>query len=120
MRVLVWMTVAMLMIPSALAGEPEVVDAEVTKGTDGRFNFRVTVLHEDEGWDHYADRWEVVSPSGEVLATRVLLHPHETEQPFTRGLAGVRIPPGTTTVILRAHDKVHGLGAKTRTIELPK
>ena len=42
-----------------------------------------------------ADAREVVDPrTGEVLATRELLHPHATEQPFNRSLDGVRLPGG--------------------------
>jgi hypothetical protein len=46
------------------------------------------VRHEDVGWQHYADRWEVLASGGEVLATRVLAHPHVDEQPFVRNLGG--------------------------------
>ena len=35
----------------------------------GRWRFDVTVRHADEGWDHYADKWDVVAPDGTVLAT---------------------------------------------------
>jgi hypothetical protein len=41
----------------------------------------VTVRHADEGWEHYADCWEVLTLDGEVLATRELAHPHDNEQP---------------------------------------
>lgn len=48
---------------------------------DGTWVFEVTVKHEDTGWEHYADLWEVLTPDGEVLATRELAHPHVKEQP---------------------------------------
>ena len=102
------------------AGEADVLAATVDRQADGSFDFEVTVRHADEGWDHYADAFEVLSPSGEVLATRVLYHPHVDEQPFTRGLVGVRLPPGLTEVVIRAHDKVHGYGGKTLRLELPR
>ena len=70
----------------------------------------VTVQHDDEGWDHYADRWEVLNSSGGEIATRELAHPHVDEQPFTRSLPGVRIPEGLTQVRIRAHDSVHAYG----------
>ncbi len=95
---------------TALAGEADVVDVKATPEAGGTWRFDVTVRHDDEGWDHYADKWEVLSPEGKVLATRVLLHPHETEQPFTRSLGGVELPEGTTSVVIRAHDSVHGYG----------
>ncbi len=78
------------------------------------------VRHADEGWKHYADRWEVLSPEGELLATRVLRHPHVEEQPFTRALSGVKIPLSVEKVRIRARDSVHGYGGEEVEIELPR
>lgn len=103
----------------ALAGEADVVKVAVRASGDGVYRFDVTVRHGDEGWKHYADAFEIVAPDGKVLGTRILLHPHETEQPFTRSLGGVRIPAGIKTVEVRARDKVHGLGGKTMRVALP-
>ncbi len=103
-----------------LAGEADVVRAEAAPEGGGTWRFRVTVAHGDTGWDHYADKWDVVAPDGSVLGTRVLLHPHETEQPFIRSLGGVAIPAGVPEVTLRAHDSVHGYGGKEVTVKLPE
>jgi hypothetical protein len=102
---------------AAFAGEADVVDVKATPEAGGTWRFDVTVRHADEGWDHYADKWEVLGPDGEVLGERVLLHPHETEQPFTRSLGGVSIPAGVSRVTIRAHDSVHGYGGAT--LEVP-
>jgi len=102
------------------AGEADVVAAEAAQESDGTWRFSVAVRHGDEGWDHYADRWQVETPEGRVLGTRVLLHPHENEQPFTRALGGVVIPPEVTEVVIRAHDSVHGDGGVTMTLTLPR
>ncbi len=64
------------------------------------------------------DWWRILSPKGEELARRVLLHPHENEQPFTRSLGGVFIPPELNSVTVEAHDTVHGLGGQSMTINL--
>ena len=72
------------------------------------WRFEVTVQHPDTGWDHYADRWDVLAPDGRVLGTRVLLHPHEHEQPFTRSLGGVFIPDDIKEVTIRARCSVDG------------
>ena len=104
----------------ARAGEADVLRVDAAEGASGTWRFRVTVAHADEGWDHYADRWEVLAPDGTVLGTRVLLHPHVDEQPFIRSLGGVEIPPGIGEVTLRAHDSVHGLGGKEVTLPLPR
>ena len=104
----------------AAAGEVDVVGAEAARESDGTWRFRVTVRHADEGWDHYADRWQVETPEGRVLGTRVLLHPHETEQPFTRALGGVVIPDDVREVIIRAHDSVHGDGGEVFRLKQPR
>ncbi len=104
----------------ALAGEADVVDATATRAGDGTWRFEVTVRHADEGWDHYADQWQVLAPDGTVLGTRTLYHPHVNEQPFTRSLSGVQVPPEADTVTIRARDSVHGHGGETVTVKLPR
>jgi hypothetical protein len=104
---------------AALAGEADVVDVSVTRTGEDTYTFAVTVRHDDTGWDHYADRWQVLGPDGAVLGERVLLHPHETEQPFTRSLSGVVIPADVETVNVRAHDTVHGYGEAEMRVPLP-
>ena len=109
-----------LRFTGAQAGEADVVAAEAVREGDGTWRFRVTVAHADEGWDHYADRWQVLTEDGRVLGTRVLLHPHENEQPFTRSLGGISIPEDVTKVIVRAHDSVHGNGGAELLVTLQR
>ncbi len=104
---------------AAFAGDADVIAVTATKTASGTYRFDVTVRHEDAGWDHYADRWEVVGPDGTVLGTRVLLHPHDTEQPFTRSLSGVEIPAEARTVTVRARDSRHGWGGREQAVALP-
>lgn len=103
----------------AFAGEADVLDVDVSCNADRLCRFNVTVKHDDQSWEHYANRWEVLSPDGEVLATRVLAHPHDDEQPFTRSLSGVQIPEGLSEVVVRAHDLVHEYGGKELAVQLP-
>ena len=105
--------------PAAAAGEADVIAAEAARTGSG-YRFDVTIGHADTGWDHYADRFEVLAPDGTVLGTRVLYHPHVEEQPFTRSLSGVSVPDGVTEVTVRAHDKVHGHGGREATVALPR
>jgi hypothetical protein len=105
---------------AALAGEADVVRVELTRAADGTYQIDVAVEHADEGWNHYADAWEVVAPDGTVLATRKLLHPHVGEQPFTRSLSGVAIPDSVARVTIRAHDNVHGYGGQELTVPVPR
>lgn len=101
----------------ANASDTDVVEVKVTQ-SDGKFSFDVTLRHADTGWDHYANVWEIVSPDGTVLGTRVLAHPHVDEQPFTRSLGGVVIAGEITEVTIRAGDNVNGLGGKVMTVKL--
>jgi len=107
----IWLSTA------AFAGEVDVLDVKVS-GAGGEYDFSVTVKHADEGWDHYADGWEVVGEDGTVYGKRVLAHPHVNEQPFTRS-GRIKIPEGVETVIVRAHDSVHGFGGKEMIVSLP-
>ncbi|MDO6595161.1 hypothetical protein [Neptuniibacter sp. 1_MG-2023] len=102
----------------AVANSSEVTHVDVRK-TGGNYNFSVTIKHADTGWDHYANKWEVVGDKGEVYGTRILHHPHVNEQPFTRSLSNVKIPAGIKSVIIRSYDSVHGLGEKEFRVELP-
>ena len=108
-----------LVAPPVMAGEADVVGVKIIKEGTGTYRFDVSVRHDDEGWKHYADGWDVVAPDGSVLGTRELAHPHENEQPFTRSLAGVRIPETVKEVSIRAHDLVHGYGGAEMRIQVP-
>jgi hypothetical protein len=105
--------------PGSYAGEADVVAAEASQSPNGTWRFDVSVRHDDEGWDHYADAWDVLAPDGTVLATRVLLHPHDYEKPFTRRLSGVEIPADLEEVEIRARDSVPGYGGITLKVTLP-
>ena len=105
---------------TAWAGSADVVRVEVRKQASGVYDFDVTVQSDDTGWSHYADAFEVLGPDGTVLGKRVLLHPHEDEQPFTRDLHGVRIPAGITKVTVRAHHKAKGYDGAVVTVDLPR
>ncbi|MEQ8652514.1 MAG: hypothetical protein RIC87_08640 [Kiloniellales bacterium] len=104
----------------AMAGDAEVVDVTITPDGTSTYRFDVTVLHPDTGWDHYADRWEVLDPTGNSLGVRELAHPHVNEQPFTRSLSGVAIPDGVDEVVVRARDSVDGWGNTTMTVKIPR
>lgn len=110
---------ALLGPAAAAADDAKVVDVKVAAEAGGTYRFDVTVAHADQGWKHYADKFEVLAPDGSVLGTRVLLHPHDDEQPFTRELSGVKISPGITQVAVRAWDNVHKAGKRTVTVTLP-
>ena len=101
------------------AGEADVIDVKVVKVDADVYRFSVTVRHEDEGWDHYADRWDILDMEGNNLGSRVLMHPHEDEQPFTRSKT-LSLPMHVEKVRIRAHDKVHGTGGAEIGVIIPR
>ena len=114
MKILYAFAFAMLLNMTAQANEPLVVGVKTSSHSANIYSFHVTVQHDDEGWDHYADNFEILTPDGKILATRVLAHPHVNEQPFTRSQSRVKIPSHIKEVDVRAHDSVHGYGPKVR------
>jgi hypothetical protein len=113
--------IVMALIPFACqAGDVKIVNAEARKTGDQLYSFSVTLEHADTGWDHYADQWQVLTLDRQVLGTRTLYHPHVGEQPFTRSLGNVKVPAGLSTIIIKAHDKVHGVSPQTYELQLPQ
>lgn len=87
-------------------------DAEITfvRATlsGDTWTFSVAVDHPDTGWEDYTDGWHVETSDGEILTTRILIHPHVGERPFTRSSSGFSIPTDVTTVYVRSHDLISG------------
>lgn len=110
---------------SEQAGNADVLSVRVVRAADDTWTFHVTVEHPDTGWEDYADGWDVVTPASKVLKpdpdspfTRLLLHPHENEQPFTRSQSGIVIPDGVTQLRVRAHDLLDGYGGREVVVDL--
>ena len=101
----------------SLADEVRIVDVRVE--CPQTCTFMVTLEHADQGWNHYANLWEVVTLTDQLLGARVLYHPHENEQPFTRSLSGVSIPAGLRQVKVRARDSLHGYAENEVVVDLP-
>lgn len=109
--------------PPALADVPRILAARAVAEGNGRppeVTVEVTVAHPDTGWDHYADAWEVHAPDGTRIGLRELLHPHETEQPFTRSLSGVAVPDGAGHILIRARCSVDGWASDTFRVDLAR
>lgn len=104
----------------AAAGEgcAHVVDATISDD-GGTFTIAATVSSNDTGWDKYADAWQVWDEDGAVLGERILTHPHENEQPFTRSQGGITIPEDLATVTIAARDSVLGFCGDVLVLEVP-
>ena len=101
-----------------MAGKPVIENVTAECNPQRLCKFEVTLRHADEGWSHYANGWEVLTPAGELLGHRVLAHPHVNEQPFTRSLRNIAIPPSVNRVVIRAYDSKHGSNQKKYVVQL--
>ncbi len=106
------------MAEEVLRPDPEIRFVRARQTGDGLWSVDVTLAYPDTGWEDYADGWHVATTDGEILATRILLHPHENEQPFTRGQGNISVPKDVTEIVVRAHTLVGGYGAETVTVPL--
>jgi len=107
-----------VLTPVSAWADPPVIENVHASETANGWRFDVTLSHPDSGWDHYADGWRVLDMDGNELGIRVLVHPHEAEQPFTRSLGSVQLPQGTTQVQIQARCLVDGWSAQTVTVSL--
>jgi len=104
--------------PVVVAGEADVVDVSIKSLGDGKFQIDATVEHADTGWDHYANRWDVLDEEGKIIGSRELAHPHVNEQPFTRSVR-LSIPSSVKTITVRANDSVHETGGASFELVVP-
>lgn len=95
--------------------EANVVGVEV-ESRDGSHRFSVTLYHDDDGEDGYADWWQVETVAGERLGRRELLHAHDTS-PFTRSET-VEVPEDVHCVVVRGHDQTHGYGGQAMLVDV--
>ncbi|NQZ22986.1 MAG: hypothetical protein HRT53_13135 [Colwellia sp.] len=96
----------------------QVKDVLATQKSKGSWCFGTSVRHNDQGWEHYADGWEVIDLEGNQLGYRKLGHPHNNEQPFTRSQCNIKIPANMSKVIVRAKCNKHGFGGKAMIVDL--
>ncbi|MGJ8647925.1 MAG: hypothetical protein ACSHXJ_13585 [Marinomonas colpomeniae] len=96
----------------------QVTYVKASQSLNGNWCFDTQVRHNDEGWQHYADAWQVVNQQGDVLGERTLFHPHDNEQPFTRRLCDVQIPANVTKVTVRAKCNLHGFGGQGIVVDI--
>ena len=92
--------------------EANVVGVAVAEAGNA-YRFDVTLHHDDDGEDGYADRWVVEALDGTELGRRELAHPHGT-RPFTRSAT---VDVGDRTCVVRGHDQTHGYGGRAALVD---
>ena len=95
--------------------EANVVGVAVDPDGD-TYDVDVTLHHDDDGEDGYANWWQVERLGGARLGRRELLHAH-SQQPFTRSET-VEIPDSVACVVVRGHDQTHGYGGQAAVVDL--
>jgi hypothetical protein len=101
--------------PSLDLREANVTGVSVS-GAEGTVEFDVTLYHDDDGEEGYANWWQVERLDGTRLGRRDLLHAHGTRE-FTRS-AAIEVPEGVTCVVVRGHDQAHGYGGRAALVNL--
>jgi hypothetical protein len=92
--------------------EANIVGVEAEAQSDGH-RFDVTLIHDDNGEDGYANWWVVEALDGTELGRRELLHAHGTRE-FTRSTT-VDLQ-GERCVVVRSHDQTHGYGGRAAVV----
>lgn len=98
---------------------PDILQVEVKSSGANRFAFAVTLSSPYDTPQRYADGFRVSNRDGVVYGVRTLWHDHQYEQPFTRSLGGVEIPPDIRVVVIEGRDQEYGFGGKTFEVALP-
>lgn len=95
--------------------EANVVDVTFER-ENGSYTFDVTLHHDDNGEEGYANWWQVEALDGTRLGRRELLHAH-SQQPFTRSET-IEVPDEVTCVVVRGHDQTHEYGGLAAVVDL--
>lgn len=96
--------------------EANVMGVQWQQIDSSNWEFSVTLLHDDNGEDGYADYWVVETLDQTELGKRILTHAHGNTE-FTRS-GVIRIPPTIFKVIVRGHDQTHNFGGQVAIIDL--
>ncbi len=98
---------------------PDVVAVKVRASGPNLFDFDATISSPYDTPRRYADGFRVYTSDNVVLGERQLLHDHQDEQPFTRDLHAVKVPPALKKVLVQARDQKYGYGGKVVEVVLP-
>lgn len=98
---------------SVLAGKPQVVWVELNQEAR-HWRITGTLSHDDAGDYHFMDRWQVLTPDGDVLGEEAFITPRVQAPERITTLRDIRLPQGTREIRVRVHDTLHGWGPTLR------
>ena len=104
--------------PTAAVDDLDLREANVTgidvEASGDDYRFSVTLIHDDDGENGYADWWQVETFDGRQVGRRDLAHPHGTRE-FARSKT-VSPPDGADCIVVRGHDRTHGYGGQAAVV----
>lgn len=102
--------------------ELRIADVQIKRDSPeqpGIFQIKVTIEHEDDGWDDYVEAWEVFGPDGQILGVRPFFEPAFDKPQTVSALAGVVIPAEVKTVTIRARTYPDGFEGEPVQAQIP-
>lgn len=69
-------------------------------------------------YPHFVNWWVVLGPKGEKIHKRFIEGPHPGGWPYVLLEKGIKVPVGITKLTFVAHDKIHGAGTRSVTVDL--
>lgn len=102
--------------------DPHIADVKVKRDSPdlaGIYHIKVTIEHEDTGWDDYVDAWEIIGSDGSVLGIRPFFEPELERTKTVTALAGVVIPEDVKKVTIRARKHPQGYQGEAVEITIP-
>lgn len=109
-------------VAPAPAGPAHAAGFHLERHRYGTWSAILEVDHEDQGWSHFADRWEVLDQAGRRILSGSLDGPKrrdvEEDGPVRRRLDAFGLPAGTTRLTCRIHCKQSGWLGKALAVDL--
>ena len=106
MKIKHFLILAIFLLNTVYASKAEIKNVTVSKSSNNLYTFNVTILHNDTGWNHYINKWTIVDSNDNIIATRILHHPHVNEQPFTRSKSNVLIDGTSKEYFIKIYENI--------------
>lgn len=85
----------------------------------GIFHIKVTIEHEDTGWDDYVEAWEIFDPEGKLIGVRPFFEPELERAQTVSALSGVVIAEEIKTITVRARTYPNGFEGDPVEVQIP-